>query len=62
MDSKRLARLCRELADHKKAEDIIVLDVRGKVVMFEIDSDSGLNDAFVARVTKVLGSLRFPKA
>jgi hypothetical protein len=41
---------------------IIVLDVRGKVVMFEIDSDSGLNDAFVARVTKVLGSLRFPKA
>ena len=28
MDSKRLARLCREFADNKKAEDIIVLDVR----------------------------------
>ena len=28
MDSKKLALLCRELADHKKAEDIIVLDVR----------------------------------
>ena len=40
---------------------IIVLDVRGKVVVFEIDSDSGLNDAFVARVTKVLALLRFPK-
>lgn len=28
MDSKKLALLCRELADNKKAEDIIVLDVR----------------------------------
>ena|SRR6185503_17199021 len=28
MDAKRLARLCRELADNKKAEDILVLDVR----------------------------------
>ena len=28
MDSKRLARLCREFADNKKAEEIIVLDVR----------------------------------
>ena len=28
MDSKRLARLCREFADNKKAEDILVLDVR----------------------------------
>jgi ribosome-associated protein len=28
MESKKLARLCRELADNKKAEDIIVLDVR----------------------------------
>jgi ribosome-associated protein len=27
MDSKKLALLCRELADHKKAEDIVVLDV-----------------------------------
>jgi hypothetical protein len=40
---------------------IIVLDVRGKVVVFEIDSDTGLDDAFVARVTKVLALLRFPK-
>lgn len=28
MDSKALALLCRELADSKKAEDIVVLDVR----------------------------------
>jgi ribosome-associated protein len=28
MDSKKLARLCRELADNRKAEDILVLDVR----------------------------------
>ena len=28
MDSKKLAMLCRELADNKKAEDIAVLDVK----------------------------------
>jgi ribosome silencing factor RsfS/YbeB/iojap len=28
MDSKKLALLCRELADNRKAEDIIVLNVR----------------------------------
>jgi ribosome-associated protein len=28
MESKQLALLCRELADNKKAEDIVVLDVR----------------------------------
>ena len=28
MDSKHLALLCRTLADNKKAEDILVLDVR----------------------------------
>src|SRR5256885_16075902 len=27
MDSRRLALLCRELADNKKAEDIVILDV-----------------------------------
>ena len=29
MDSRKLALLCRELADNKKAEDIVILDVRG---------------------------------
>jgi ribosome-associated protein len=29
MDSKKLALLCREFADNKKAEDIVVLDVQG---------------------------------
>jgi ribosome-associated protein len=29
MDSKKLALLCRKLADNKKAEDLLVLDVRG---------------------------------
>jgi ribosome-associated protein len=28
MDSRTLAQLCREFADNKKAEDILVLDVR----------------------------------
>ncbi len=28
MDSKKLALLCRELADEKKAENIVILDVR----------------------------------
>ena len=28
MDSKKLALLCREYADNKKAEDLLVLDVR----------------------------------
>jgi ribosome-associated protein len=28
MDSKKLALLCRELAEEKKAEDIVVLDLR----------------------------------
>lgn len=29
MDSKKLALLCRELAENKKAENIVVLDMRG---------------------------------
>jgi ribosome-associated protein len=28
MDSRKLAQLCRELADNKKAEDLVVLDLR----------------------------------
>jgi len=28
MDSRKLALLCRELAEEKKAEDIVILDVR----------------------------------
>lgn len=28
MDSKKLALLCRELADNRKAEEIVILDVR----------------------------------
>jgi ribosome-associated protein len=28
MDSRKLASLCRELADNRKAEDIVILDVR----------------------------------
>src|SRR5712671_6584206 len=28
MDSRKLVLLCRELADNKKAEDIVILDVR----------------------------------
>jgi ribosome-associated protein len=28
MDSRKLARLCREFADNKKAENVVILDVR----------------------------------
>jgi ribosome-associated protein len=28
MDSKQLAQLCRDYADNKKAEDVVILDVR----------------------------------
>ncbi len=28
MDSKKLAQLCRDFADNKKAENIVVLDVQ----------------------------------
>ena len=28
MDSKKLAQLCREFADNKKAENLVILDVR----------------------------------
>ena len=28
MDSRKVARLCREFADNKKAENIVILDVR----------------------------------
>lgn len=28
MDSRKLAQLCREFADNKKAEDVVVLDLR----------------------------------
>jgi ribosome-associated protein len=28
MDARKLALLCRELADNKKAEDVVILDVR----------------------------------
>lgn len=28
MDSKKLAQLCRDLADNRKAENVVVLDVR----------------------------------
>ena len=38
MDSKKLALLCRNLADNKKAEDLLVLDVR---------SISSITDYFV---------------
>jgi ribosome-associated protein len=38
MDSKKLALLCRKLADNKKAEDLLVLDVR---------SISSITDYFV---------------
>ena len=52
MDSKKLALLCRELADNRKAEDIAVLDVRAILAAFRIKRAliwSGVNRGWADR-------------
>jgi hypothetical protein len=45
-----------------KAFRIVVLNVRGKPVVFEIDADSAtLDSSFLTQVTNLLALLRFPK-
>jgi hypothetical protein len=45
-----------------KAFRIVVLNVRGRPVVFEIDADSPtLDSSFLAEVKNLLASLRFPK-
>lgn len=55
MDSKKLARFCREAADDKKAEDISVLDVRkvSTVTDFFVIA-SGTSDPHVRAITNAI--------
>jgi len=60
MDSKRLAQLCREFADNKKAEDIVILDVRklSSVTDFFVIS-SGSNEPHLrAIINEITDKLR----
>ena len=52
MDSKKLAQLCRDFADNKKAENIVLLDVRKVSTVtdyFVIASGSSIEKAGVSR-------------
>jgi ribosome-associated protein len=60
MDSKKLAALCRELADNKKAEDVVVLDVRklSSVTDFFVIA-SGTSEPHLRAITEeITGKLR----
>ena len=60
MDSKKLALLCRELADNKKAEDIVVLDVRklSSVTDFFVIASGTSSPHLRAIVEEIHGRLR----
>lgn len=60
MDSKKLALLCRELADNKKAEDIVVLDVRkqSSVTDYFVIASGSSQPHLRAIVEEVAGKLR----
>lgn len=60
MESKKLALLCRELADNKKAEDIIVLDVRkvSSVTDYFVIASGSSHPHLRAIVEEIAGKLR----
>ena len=60
MDSKKLALLCRELADNKKAENIIVLDVRklSSVTDYFVIASGTSQPHLRAIVEEITGKLR----
>lgn len=60
MDSKKLALLCRELADNKKAEDIVVLDVRkqSSVTDYFVIASGSSQPHLRAIVEEIAGKLR----
>ena len=60
MDSKKLALLCRELADNKKAENILVLDVRklSSVTDFFVIASGTSQPHLRAIVEEIQGKLR----
>jgi ribosome-associated protein len=60
MDSKKLALLCREFADNKKAEDIVVLDVRelSSVTDYFVIASGTSEPHLRAIVEEIIGRLR----
>src|SRR6185369_5840379 len=60
MDSRKLALLCRELADNKKAEDIVVLDVRevSSVTDYFVIASGSSEPHLRAIVDEILDKLR----
>ena len=60
MDSKKLAQLCREFADNKKAENIVILDVRklSSVTDFFVITSGTSEPHLRAIVEEITGQLR----
>ena len=60
MESKKLALMCRELADNKKAEDIVVLDVRklSSVTDYFVIASGTSHPHLRAIVEEIAGKLR----
>ena len=60
MDSKKLALLCRDFADNKKAEDIIILDVRklSSVTDYFVIASGTSQPHLRAIVEEIAGKLR----
>lgn len=60
MDSKKLAQLCRTLAENKKAEDVVVLDVRqlSSITDFFVIASASSEPQLRAVETELLETLR----
>ena len=60
MDSKKLAQLCRDLADNKKAENIMLLDVRklSSVTDYFVIASGSSEPHLRAIVEEITGKLR----
>ncbi len=60
MDSKKLALLCRELAENKKAENIVILDVRklSSVTDYFVIATGSSEPHLRAIVTEITDTLR----
>ncbi|MBN8248128.1 MAG: ribosome silencing factor [Verrucomicrobia bacterium] len=60
MESKKLALLCRDLAENKKAEDVVVLDVRklSEVTDFFVIASGTSEPHLRAIESEILGTLR----
>ena len=59
MDSKKLALLCRKLAENKKAENIVILDVRklSSVTDYFVIASGGSEPHLRAIVNEITGAL-----